>query len=245
MTTEFAQGGAAAIPAVVSGDIDFAFGAYPSFFSAVQEGLPLLIVSEANRAAPLFAGLYSMPDSGIETPADMEGKTIAVNTLDNIVQMAVEAHLVDAGLTLDDVTLVEIAFPDMVRRARARQRRRDRHGRAVRHDRQHHARRHPRRRHVRRPARRLPGGRLLRHRGVGGEQPQHPRRVQRAPSPRRPTIAVNDEGALPEILPTYIYGDPRGGSRRSTIRTWCRGIDAEYLQIIPDFMLEQGLIDEP
>ena len=99
---------------MVSGDIDFAFGAYPSFFSAVQEGLPLLIVTEANRPAPLFGGLYSLPDSGIATPADMAGKTIAVNTLNNLVQLAVEAQLVDAGLTLDDVTLVEIPFPDMV-----------------------------------------------------------------------------------------------------------------------------------
>ena len=114
VSTEFAQGGAASIPSVVSGDIDFAFGAYPSFFSAVQEGLPLLISTEANRAAPLFGGLYALPDSGIATPADLEGKTIAVNTLNNLVQLAVEAQLVDAGLTLDDVTLVEIPFPDMV-----------------------------------------------------------------------------------------------------------------------------------
>ena len=114
VATEFAQGGAAAIPAVISGDIDFAFGAYPSFFSAVQEGLPLLIATEANRAAPLFGGLYSMPDSGIESPADMAGSTVAVNTLNNLVQLAVEAQLVDAGLSLDDITLVEIPFPDMV-----------------------------------------------------------------------------------------------------------------------------------
>ena len=45
-------------------------GAYPSFFNAVSQDLPLKIISEANRPAPLFAGLYSMPDSGIATVAD-------------------------------------------------------------------------------------------------------------------------------------------------------------------------------
>jgi NitT/TauT family transport system substrate-binding protein len=114
VTTEYAAGGAAAIPALVSGDIDFAFGAYPSFYSAVQEGLPLVISTVVVREADLFAGLYSLPDSGIETPADMAGTTVAVNTLNNLVQLAVEAQLVDAGLSLADVTLVEIPFPEMV-----------------------------------------------------------------------------------------------------------------------------------
>jgi NitT/TauT family transport system substrate-binding protein len=114
ISTEFAQGGAAAIPAVVAGDIDIAFGAYPSFFGANEQGLDLRIISEANSAAPGFAGILSLPDSGIETVEDLAGTTIAVNTLDNLVQLAVEAQLVDAGLTLDDVTLVEIGFPDMV-----------------------------------------------------------------------------------------------------------------------------------
>jgi NitT/TauT family transport system substrate-binding protein len=114
ITTEFAQGGAAAIPAVVSGDIDIAFGAYPSFFSANEQGLDLLIISEANSAAPGFAGILALPDSGIEGPEDLAGATIAVNTLDNLVQLAVEAQLAAAGLTLDDVTLVEIPFPEMV-----------------------------------------------------------------------------------------------------------------------------------
>jgi NitT/TauT family transport system substrate-binding protein len=114
VSTEFAQGGAATIPALVSGDLDVGFGAYPSFFSAISQGLPLKIISEANRPAPLFAGLYSMPDSGIAKVADMKGKTVAVNTLNNVVQLAVQAQLEDAGLSLKDVKLVEIPFPDMV-----------------------------------------------------------------------------------------------------------------------------------
>ena len=114
VTTEFAAGGAAAIPALQAGEIDFAFGGYPSTFKAIEAGIPLVITQEAVRGADLFAGFYAMPDSGIETPADMAGKTIAVNTLNNIVQMALSITLQEAGLSLDDVTLVEIPFPDQV-----------------------------------------------------------------------------------------------------------------------------------
>ncbi len=114
VTTEFAAGGAAAIPALQAGDIDLAFGGYPSTFKAIEAGIPLVITQEAVEGADLFAGFYSLPDSGIATPADMAGATIAVNTLDNIVQMALEIELQGAGLSLDDVTLVEIPFPEQV-----------------------------------------------------------------------------------------------------------------------------------
>ncbi len=114
VTTEFAAGGAAAIPALQAGDIDFAFGGYPSTYKAIEAGIPLVITQEAVRGADLFGGFYALPDSGIEGPADLAGKTIAVNTLNNIVQMTVQIHLQEAGLSLDDVTLVEIPFPEQV-----------------------------------------------------------------------------------------------------------------------------------
>jgi NitT/TauT family transport system substrate-binding protein len=114
VTTEFAAGGAAAIPALQAGEIDLAFGGYPSTFKAIEAGIPLVVTQEAVRGADLFAGFYSLPDSGIAAPADMMDKTVAVNTLNNIVQMALSISLQEAGLSLDDVTLVEIPFPDQV-----------------------------------------------------------------------------------------------------------------------------------
>lgn len=114
VTTEFAAGGAAAIPALQSGDIDLAFGGYPSTYKAIEAGIELVVTQEAVRGADLFAGFYALPDSGIAAPADMAGKTIAVNTLNNIVQLALEIQLQEAGLELSDVSLVEIPFPEQV-----------------------------------------------------------------------------------------------------------------------------------
>ena len=70
----------------------------------------------------------------------MEGKTIAVNTLNNVVQIAVEAHLVERRAHARGRHARRDRLPRHGRRARERRRRRDRSRRAVRHDRPHHAR---------------------------------------------------------------------------------------------------------
>lgn len=242
VTTEFAAGGAAAIPALQSGDIDLAFGGYPTGIAAVQAGLPILISSEAVRSGDLFAGLYSMPDSGIEEPADLAGATIAVNTLDNIVQMAVEAHLVDAGLSLDDVTLVEIGFPDMVAALETG--------------------------NVDVIAVVEPFGTIARQTldanlivdmfsarlenfPVAGWfvtsdwAAENPNTLAafNAAFAEATDIAVNEEGALAAIVQTYTNATPELAAALN-YPNMVAGLDVEYLQIVSDFMFEQGLIEE-
>lgn len=108
------QGGAAAIPALVGGDLDIAYGAWPSFLIANAEGLELRAVADGTRARPGFTQLLALPGSGLEgDPAGLAGKRIAVNTLGNIGELAVRAALVRAGLEADAAELVEIPFPDM------------------------------------------------------------------------------------------------------------------------------------
>ena len=112
--TEVTQGGAAAIPALVAGDLDIAYGAWPSFLLANQEGIELRAVADGVAAAPGFTEFLALPASGLENnPAGMAGKTIAVNTLNNIGELAVRATLAGAGVDPEDAQLVEIPFPDM------------------------------------------------------------------------------------------------------------------------------------
>ena len=243
VTTEFAAGGAAAIPAVVAGDIDIAFGAYPSFLKAVEGGIPLVLTQEAVRSGELFAGLYSLPDSGIETPADLAGKTIAVNTLNNIVQQAVEAHLIDAGLTRDDVTLVEIGFPDMVAALELGD--------------------------VDVISVVEPFGTIARNSldatlvidmfsnrladfPVAGWMTTqewaeaHPNTLaafNRAFA-KATDIAVNEDGALAGIVPTYTSSTPEAAAALN-YPNMVAGLDAGYLQIVSDFMVDQGLLEAP
>ncbi len=114
VSVEVVAGGAAAIPALVGGDLDVAYGAWPSFLIANQQGLELRAVANGTVARPGFTQLLAMPGSGLEgNPAAMAGKRVAVNTLGNLGELAVRSALVHAGLDGDAAELVEIGFPDM------------------------------------------------------------------------------------------------------------------------------------
>jgi len=114
VAVEVTQGGAAAIPALVSGDLDIAYGAWPSFLIANEQGIELRAVADGTAARPGFTELLAMPGSPLEgNPGGLAGARIAVNTLGNLGELAVRSALVEAGLASDAAELVEIPFPDM------------------------------------------------------------------------------------------------------------------------------------
>jgi NitT/TauT family transport system substrate-binding protein len=114
VSVEVVAGGAAAIPALVGGDLDIAYGAWPSFLLANAQGFELRAVADGTAARPGFTELLAMPDSGLEgRPEALAGTRIAVNTLGNLGELAVRSTLERAGLDPDDVELVEIGFPEM------------------------------------------------------------------------------------------------------------------------------------
>lgn len=112
--TQFVQGGAAAIPALVSGELDITFGNYVSTFLAISEGIDLRIISESNRAVPGFSQIMTTEATGVEELADLEGRSLAVNTLQNVAELAARSVLDDAGIDPDAVQYVEVPFPEMV-----------------------------------------------------------------------------------------------------------------------------------
>ena len=111
---EIVQGGAAAIPALQGGDLDLAYGNWVSFLLANQGGIPLRAIADGVAAAPGFTELLAAPDSGLAgDPAGLAGTRIALNTLNNIGELAVRSTLREAGVDLAAVELLEIPFPDM------------------------------------------------------------------------------------------------------------------------------------
>lgn len=114
VSTEVLAGGAAAIPALVAGDLQVTFGAWPSFLKANAGGIELRAVADGDAAAPGFTQFLALPGSDLEgNPAGMAGKKIAINTLGNLGELAVRWALTEAGVDPDSVQLVEIPFPDM------------------------------------------------------------------------------------------------------------------------------------
>ncbi|MFG3443067.1 ABC transporter substrate-binding protein [Nonomuraea sp. NPDC047897] len=106
-------GGAAAIPQVKSGALDISQSNYVSSFLAASKGEKLKMVADMYQAAPNTFNVMVPKDSPIKTVADLKGKTVLVNNLKNIAQLAVTTQLKVAGLSDTDVKFVEKPFPDM------------------------------------------------------------------------------------------------------------------------------------
>lgn len=118
VTTQDAQGGAAIVPGVMSGDFDFGYSNIASLLVARDQGLPLKLIAIGARASDDVlddgSGQLMVSDPSIRTVQDLKGKTIAINTLKGISEVAVRAGLEKGGVDPGEVTLVELPIPNMV-----------------------------------------------------------------------------------------------------------------------------------
>lgn len=114
---ETAQGGAAIVPAVISGDYQFGFSNVTSLLLGSHEGLPLQMVAPGNfttgEPGSDIGAVVAPPDSGIESAEDLAGSTVAVNTLNNIGDSTISKVVDDAGGDPSTIEFVELGFPDM------------------------------------------------------------------------------------------------------------------------------------
>ncbi|MDP9796689.1 NitT/TauT family transport system substrate-binding protein [Catenuloplanes nepalensis] len=112
-----AQGGAAIVPGVLSGDFQFGFSNITSLMIAQTKNVPVRIV--ANGAASTgvpgkdFGGVAVAKDSPITSAAGLAGRKVAVNTLKNIGDTTVRESVRKAGGDPAGIEFVEIGFPDM------------------------------------------------------------------------------------------------------------------------------------
>jgi NitT/TauT family transport system substrate-binding protein len=114
---QLAEGGAAITPAVLSGDFQIGFSNTISLLIAASQDLPVEIISQGVLAGTseeeAWADLLVLKDGPIKEPADLEGKTIAVNTLKNICEVTIKASLEKEGVAVDELKFAEVPFPDM------------------------------------------------------------------------------------------------------------------------------------
>jgi NitT/TauT family transport system substrate-binding protein len=111
------QGGAATIPALVSGDIQVGGSNVASLLLASSKDLPIQAIAGGTTAQASgekdFGALLAAKGKGISGPEDLEGKTVAVNTLNNIAEVVVKAALEKQGVDPESLKLSEVPFPEM------------------------------------------------------------------------------------------------------------------------------------
>ncbi|KOG29218.1 ABC transporter substrate-binding protein [Streptomyces resistomycificus] len=112
-----AQGGAAIVPGVVSGQFQFGFSNMTSLMIAQSNGVPVQGVVNGIASTGVqgkdFAALMVRKGSAIKSPKQLEGKKVAINTLKNINESAVREAVRKSGGDPDKVELVELAFDQM------------------------------------------------------------------------------------------------------------------------------------
>lgn len=117
LNIEFGQGTAAMIPALLNGQYDVQYGGSINLLQAIDAGMPLQAIAVGGRTTGVqgedHGGLLVQEDSDIETPKDLEGKTVAVNALHGLHEVALWQSVTKDGGDPSKVTFVEMALPDM------------------------------------------------------------------------------------------------------------------------------------
>jgi NitT/TauT family transport system substrate-binding protein len=117
ITIETGQGGAALLPAVMSGQMQFATSNPVSLLQARQEDLDVRVIAHWTSALSSgeedVNGVVAAADSGIASAAGLAGKRVAVNTLNGMGGLTIREAVRKDGGDPDSIQFVELPFPDM------------------------------------------------------------------------------------------------------------------------------------
>ncbi|HWK19566.1 MAG TPA: ABC transporter substrate-binding protein [Microbacteriaceae bacterium] len=100
---------------VIGGEVDIAAPAWVPAIIAASQGVPLVAVSHAGSyVGPGLHGWFVGKDSGIASGKDLEGKTVAMNAMGSLGEIAIREYVVADGGDPEAVRFTELAFPDMI-----------------------------------------------------------------------------------------------------------------------------------
>jgi NitT/TauT family transport system substrate-binding protein len=112
-------GGSDPVVLTASGQLDVAIGgAGPAFWNAIAQGLPIKVIAPGHAegnpvATPLMISKSVCESGSITSVADLRGKKVSVNAR-GATEYWLSQALGTAGLTLADIDLQTLAFPDAV-----------------------------------------------------------------------------------------------------------------------------------
>jgi NitT/TauT family transport system substrate-binding protein len=112
-------GGAIGIPGLLAGAYDIVFTNVVSTVQARAQGLPIRIIAPASAVGDGSqgdggAGIVVRKGEGIKSGADLNGKSLAVNTQKNIIWLYARAWVQKSGGDPNKVTYREVPFPQML-----------------------------------------------------------------------------------------------------------------------------------
>ena len=117
LTLQPAEGGTETVPSVLSGNQQFGFSNVVTLLLAQAQGLPVKVVSNGTNSTGVdgedFGALMVGAGGQVRSVKDLAGKKVAVNTFQNVVELAVRASALKAGVDPELIEFVKLPFPDM------------------------------------------------------------------------------------------------------------------------------------
>jgi NitT/TauT family transport system substrate-binding protein len=111
------QSGNDIVLALSNNNGDIGYLGYVPMMIARTSGIPLTLVSasevEGTSAADNWQNILVKGSSSIQTPADLAGKTIAVNALKGVGEVVIKAALQKSGVDPNSIKLLALPFPSM------------------------------------------------------------------------------------------------------------------------------------
>jgi NitT/TauT family transport system substrate-binding protein len=111
------QSGNDIVLALSNSNGDIGYLGYVPMMIARTSGIPLTLVTasevEGTSAADNWQNILVKGSSPIQTPADLAGKTIAVNALKGVGEVVIKAALQKSGIDPNSIKLLALPFPSM------------------------------------------------------------------------------------------------------------------------------------
>lgn len=115
---QIVQNAAAMVPSVINGQLAIGTGSGTPFLNAVSRNVPIRIAAPAcnNPGTPEndTLGVVVAENSGINSLADLPGKTLALNAIGSQPHIALEKMLLDAGADPEEVDYAPMPMADAV-----------------------------------------------------------------------------------------------------------------------------------
>jgi NitT/TauT family transport system substrate-binding protein len=112
-------GGASAFAVLASGRAEAAVGGLgAALFNAAARGLDFRVVGPAHLerppvSTPLVVSRTSFESGAIRRTQDLRGKRVSVNVIGSATEFWLNAALLKAGLSITDVQMIEVNFPEV------------------------------------------------------------------------------------------------------------------------------------
>lgn len=96
--------------AMASGEVDVGYLGITPVLSSIEKGVPVKVISSAQTEG---SGIIVTDNSGIQSAADLKGKTLATPGEASIQHSLLVYYLNQTGLTIDDVNVSAMKVPSM------------------------------------------------------------------------------------------------------------------------------------